>query len=825
VPGGRGATGPEPDAGAVDSLSLAAAVAIACHEPGAGRHRTSRPPGRPAAGPPDRRAARPQATRLTWLVGDLRARYGAWVRVVVCTETAPGETRVALVPETVGKLVAAGHEVIVERGAGDRALADAEAYRSAGAQILDDRSAVLAQAGIWANVGPPAAADLAGLPRGATVVGFCPPSASGPLLAALAERGATVFSLEMVPRISRAQSMDALSSQALVGGYRAVLLAATRLPRFLPMFMTAAGTVPPARILVLGAGVAGLQAIATARRLGAVVEAYDVRPAAGEEVRSLGATFLELPLESQEGSGGYARAQTEDFLSRQREMLGERVAVADAVITTAAIPGRPAPVLVTAEMVDRMRPGSVVVDLAADSGGNCELTVSGEEVSRATVRVIGVHNAPAQLPAHASALLSRNIGNLLTLLSRDGELAPDFSDEVVAGCCLLRMGSPMHPAAREAMEAVGAALPGAPELEPAAGRPPASGPEPMWQPGPGLGPEPMSQVEPRPPAPPGGPVAPDEPAPALPTPLGEPFGPAAPLPSEPPVPPPPPPPPPSPPPRPFPPPAPSPPQPPTPLPPMEPEPPLPSAEPAATVLPGRHAEPVPRGGIETARPQQPAGRESVAGAEAAGAELRGPEPSGAHPHAGADRTAESARPAQPRPGPGEPRATEPPPSAPPTLELPRDWSPPSTAPGRAVDAALPDEPLRPPVLHEPVTPPAYRPVYNDPPPTQHLADEPGGPKGPEGPEGPDEPEGFGAPEGPDEPEGFGAPEGPDEPEGFGGRDVPYRTALPPEAGWDEGPDRPPRQPDLPGPTPTGPTPPNPTPPHTPLPPAAPEDRP
>jgi NAD(P) transhydrogenase subunit alpha len=377
--------------------------------------------------------------------------YGSWVRVVVTREPAAGETRVALVPETVGKLVAAGHTVAVERGAGKLAMADDAAYQQAGAEVAPDRAALLGGAEVWVNVGPPAAKDVPRLARGATVVGFLPPSANGPLLAKLAARKATVFGLELVPRISRAQSMDALSSQALVGGYRAVLLAATRLPRFLPMFMTAAGTVPPARILVLGAGVAGLQAIATARRLGAVVEAYDVRPAAGEEVRSLGATFLELPLESQEGSGGYAREQSQDFLARQRHLLSERVAAADAVITTAAIPGRPAPVLVTATMVDGMRPGSVVVDLAADSGGNCEVTVSGQEVSRGAVTVLGVHNAPAQLPVHASALLSRNMGNLLNLLSKDGVLAPDFADEVVAGCCLLRSGEAMHPLAREAM--------------------------------------------------------------------------------------------------------------------------------------------------------------------------------------------------------------------------------------------------------------------------------------------------------------------------------------------------------------------------------------
>jgi NAD(P) transhydrogenase subunit alpha len=264
----------------------------------------------------------------------------------------------------------------------------------------------------------------------------------------MAERRITAFSLERLPRISRAQAMDALSSQALVGGYESVIIAAGRLPRFFPMFMTAAGTIPPAKVLVLGAGVAGLQAIATARRLGAVVEAYDVRAAAAEEVRSLGATFLDLELETAEGAGGYAAEQSEEFLSKQRDRIGERVAASDVVITTAAIPGREAPVLVTTPMVEQMRAGSIVVDLAAESGGNVEPSRPGEEVTVGGATVIGVRNLPSSMPVHASSLYARNITNVLLLMVKDGAFAPDFTDEIVAGSCLLRNGETFDDAAR-----------------------------------------------------------------------------------------------------------------------------------------------------------------------------------------------------------------------------------------------------------------------------------------------------------------------------------------------------------------------------------------
>jgi NAD(P) transhydrogenase subunit alpha len=259
----------------------------------------------------------------------------------------------------------------------------------------------------------------------------------------MAARSVTSLSLDLVPRISRAQSMDALSSQALVAGYYCVLQAATIAPRMFPLAMTAAGTVPPAKVLVLGAGVAGLQAIATARRLGAVVEAYDVRAAAADEVRSLGAKFLDLGLETQEGAGGYARVQSEEFLAKQREALGRAVAASDVVVTTAAVPGRPAPRLVTAEMVRGMRSGSVIVDLGAEGGGNCELTRAGELLDVDGVAILGVRNAPSAYPLHSSALYARNLVNLLQLMLRDGELTPDWDDEILAGCCVTRDGQVM----------------------------------------------------------------------------------------------------------------------------------------------------------------------------------------------------------------------------------------------------------------------------------------------------------------------------------------------------------------------------------------------
>jgi NAD(P) transhydrogenase subunit alpha len=362
------------------------------------------------------------------------------VRVVVPQEVAEGERRVAVVPETVAKLVASGCTVAVQAGAGLAAYVSDAELEARGAEIGVNRAALLASADVALSVQPLPAADVEQLRAGSVTLSFLQPWVHGDVIRTMAQRSVTAFSLDLVPRISRAQSMDALSSQALVAGYRAVIVAAEAAPRMFPLFMTAAGTVPPAKVLVLGAGVAGLQAIATARRLGAVVSAYDVRAAAADEVRSLGATFLDLGLETQEGAGGYARVQSEEFLAEQRRILGEHIGAADVVVTTAAVPGRPAPRLVTAEMVKGMRPGSVIVDLGAEGGGNCELTRVGETIDVDGVAVVGMRGAPSAIPAHASALYARNVMNLLQLMMRDGDFVPDWDDEIVAGCCVTREG-------------------------------------------------------------------------------------------------------------------------------------------------------------------------------------------------------------------------------------------------------------------------------------------------------------------------------------------------------------------------------------------------
>jgi NAD(P) transhydrogenase subunit alpha len=357
-----------------------------------------------------------------------------------------------MIPDVAGRLTGAGVEVAVQAGAGAEAHFTDDAFLGKGVTIEPDVAALLTGARIVAKVQAPTPDEVAAAPESVTVVSFLQPAAQLDTVKALAARGATAFSLDLLPRISRAQSMDALSSQSTVSGYLAALAAAERLPKFFPMFMTAAGTVPPAKVLVLGAGVAGLQAIATARRLGAQVRAYDVRAAAKEEVQSLGATFVELGLESQEGSGGYAREQSEDFLARQRELIGNEVAASDVVITTAAIPGRQAPVLVTTEMVDRMAEGSVIVDLAADSGGNCELSQPGQDIDHHGVVVAGLSNPPSAMPTHASFLYARNVFNFLNLVITDGELTPDFDDEIVAGCCVVRAGEVVHGPTRDLIE-------------------------------------------------------------------------------------------------------------------------------------------------------------------------------------------------------------------------------------------------------------------------------------------------------------------------------------------------------------------------------------
>jgi NAD(P) transhydrogenase subunit alpha len=365
------------------------------------------------------------------------------VRVVVPQETADGERRVAVVPETVAKLSGLGCEVVVQAGAGLAAHVPDEELTARGATIVADRTSLLQSADVVLSVQPLPVGDVAHLPAGALTLSFLQPWVHGDVVRGLAARSVTALSLDLVPRISRAQSMDALSSQALVAGYHCTLLAASIAPRMFPMAMTAAGTVPPAKVLVLGAGVAGLQAIATARRLGAVVTAYDVRAASADEVRSLGAKFLDLGLETQEGEGGYARAQSDEFLAKQRELLSAAVGASDVVITAAAVPGRPAPRLVTADMVHGMRSGAVIVDLGAEGGGNCELTRVGETVEVNGVSIAGVRNAASAYPLHASALYARNLVNLLELVVKEGALAPDWDDEVLAGCCVTRDGQVM----------------------------------------------------------------------------------------------------------------------------------------------------------------------------------------------------------------------------------------------------------------------------------------------------------------------------------------------------------------------------------------------
>ena len=371
------------------------------------------------------------------------------MKVGVLAESRAGERRVAMVPQIIPRLTRIGLDVLVESGAGRHAYAPDEDYAAAGATVVADPAAA---ADVVLTVGPPGVDRVRALRPGTLLIGLLAPSTSLELVRVLRERDVTSFAMELVPRISRAQSMDALSSQALVAGYRAALVAADRLPRFFPLSMTAAGTVPPAKVLVLGAGVAGLQAIATARRLGAMVQAYDVRPSSAEEVRSVGATFLDLGLEALEGAGGYAREMTEDRARRQRELLAPHVAGADALITTAAVPGRPAPRLVTADMVAAMRPGSVVVDLAAESGGNCEPTRPGAEIRVGDVVVWGELNVPSQLPVHASQLYARNVADLLALMTSDGVVQPDFGDEIVAGCALTSGGEVRHAGTRALLE-------------------------------------------------------------------------------------------------------------------------------------------------------------------------------------------------------------------------------------------------------------------------------------------------------------------------------------------------------------------------------------
>ena len=366
------------------------------------------------------------------------------VRLVVPKETTPGERRVALVPEVVQALVKSGATVAVESGAGTSAGYPDDAYAQVGASIEKDPKALVAGAGLVLRVQPPSVEESARLAAGTVVVALVNASRNLDRVAKMRDQRLTVFALELLPRITRAQSMDVLSSQATVAGYRATLIGAELSPKFLPMLTTAAGTIRPSKVLVLGAGVAGLMAIATARRLGAIVEGYDVRRAAGEQVRSLGAKFLELQINA-EGTGGYARELTDEEKKQEAEMVAKAVAAADIVVTTAAIPGRKAPILVRDEMVARMRPGSVIVDLAAETGGNCTLTKPGEVTVSNGVTIAGPLNLPSQLAFHASQMYAKNLQSFLTLLlAKDGTLTTDYSDEILAASLLVQGGDVKH---------------------------------------------------------------------------------------------------------------------------------------------------------------------------------------------------------------------------------------------------------------------------------------------------------------------------------------------------------------------------------------------
>jgi NAD(P) transhydrogenase subunit alpha len=371
------------------------------------------------------------------------------VKIAVVKETREGESRVAMVPELVGKLTGLGWAVALEPGSGADALHADEEYVAAGAEVS---ATAVDGADLIVSVQPLDASVVRRLEHSTATLSFLPTNQVPELVADLRDCGVTAFAMELVPRISRAQSMDALSSQSLVSGYRCAIVAAGLLRRFFPLNMTAAGTVPPAEVVVLGAGVAGLQAIATSRRLGAVVKAYDVRAAAAEEIRSMGAQAIDLALETLEGAGGYAREMTEDRARRQREALAPYIASADALITTAAVPGRQAPLLVTADMVEAMKPGSVVVDLAAESGGNVEGVVPGKVVRIGEAQVWGGANVPSQMPGPASRLYAQNIVNLVTLMTREGAFDPDFDDEIVAGSCVTRGGSILHEPTRVLLE-------------------------------------------------------------------------------------------------------------------------------------------------------------------------------------------------------------------------------------------------------------------------------------------------------------------------------------------------------------------------------------
>jgi NAD(P) transhydrogenase subunit alpha len=381
------------------------------------------------------------------------------MKIAVPKERGPGENRVALIPETIAKFVKAGIGVSVERGAGEPSYYPDAAYEAAGATLVSTPGELYGDADVVTRVAKPTDAELDALRPGTIVIGVLAPLGDAPSVERYAQRRLTALSMDTIPRTTKAQAMDVLSSQANIAGYKAVLIAAEHLPKYFPMLTTAAGTVKPAQVLVLGAGVAGLQAIATARRLGAVVVGYDVRAAVKEQVQSLGAKFLEIDVgESAEGTGGYAKELSQEAIAKQRAAMVKAIGAADAVITTAAIPGRRAPLLVTAEAVAAMKPGSVVVDIAAETGGNCELTEAGKTiVSPNGVLVIGAVNLPASVPTHASQLYSKNVQTLLEYIIKDGQIALDMDDEIVRGTTLVNNGEIVHKPTLDALAVSGSA--------------------------------------------------------------------------------------------------------------------------------------------------------------------------------------------------------------------------------------------------------------------------------------------------------------------------------------------------------------------------------
>lgn len=377
------------------------------------------------------------------------------MNIVVLRETQDGEARVALMPESIKKLISLGATVRVERGAGLKAARTDNDYRDAGAEVSSDREALLTDSDVLAVVNRPDSNDFARLRTNSVVIGFLRPLDEPAALIPAVDRGVTTFSVELIPRITRAQAMDALSSMATVAGYKAVLIGAAHIPRMFPLLMTAAGTVPPARVLVLGAGVAGLQAIATARRLGAVVEGYDVRAAAGEQVKSLGATFLEVDLGGikTEDAGGYAVELSDEAMNRGRALIAEHAKLADVIITTAQVPGRRAPLLITKEAVEGMKRGSIIVDLAGSTGGNCALSQADVIVERDGVTIMAPTNLPATIPVHASQLYSRNVTSFLSLLIKDGQLHIDMNDDVVGPSCVTHKGEVVNQRVAAALQA------------------------------------------------------------------------------------------------------------------------------------------------------------------------------------------------------------------------------------------------------------------------------------------------------------------------------------------------------------------------------------